>query len=59
MLKDLIQQDFKEASRNQEKVRLSVLKMLRADIIKKQQDKRKRYSFIQINPYDQLDSIAG
>ena len=40
MLKDLIQQDFKEAFKNQEKVRLSVLKMLRSDIVKKQQDKR-------------------
>ena len=44
MLKDLIQQDFKEAFRNQEKVRLSVLKMLRADIIKKQQDKRYQFN---------------
>ena len=40
MLKDLIQQDFKEAFRNQEKVKLSVLKMLRAEITKKQQEKR-------------------
>ena len=48
MLKDLIQQDFKEAFRNQEKVRLSVLKMLRADIIKKQQDKR--YQFKKDHP---------
>jgi len=40
MLKELIQQDFKEAFKNQEKVRLSVLKMLRADLVKKQQDKR-------------------
>ena len=40
MLKDLIQQDFKEAFKNQEKVRLSVLRMLRADIVKKQQEKR-------------------
>ena len=42
MLEDLIQQDFKEAFKNQEKVRLSVLRMLRADIVKKQQDKRYR-----------------
>jgi len=48
MLKDLIQQDFKEAFRNQEKVRLSVLKMLRADIIKKQQDKK--YQFKKDHP---------
>ena len=40
MLKDLIQQDFKEAFKNQEKVKLSVLRMLRADLVKKQQDKR-------------------
>jgi len=40
MLKELIQQDFKEAFKNQEKVRLSVLKMLRAGLVKKQQDKR-------------------
>ena len=40
MLKDLIQQDFKEAFRNQEKAKLSVLKMLRAEITKKQQEKR-------------------
>ena len=40
MLKELIQQDFKEAFKNQEKARLSVLKMLRADLVKKQQDKR-------------------
>ncbi len=42
MLKDLIQQDFKEAFKNQEKVNLSVLRMLRADIVKKQQEKRYR-----------------
>jgi len=40
MLKDLIQQDFKEAFKNQEKVKLSVLRMLRAELVKKQQDKR-------------------
>ena len=40
MLKDLIQQDFKEAFKNQEKVKLSALRMLRADIVKKQQEKR-------------------
>lgn len=40
MLEDLIQQDFKEAFKNQEKEKVSVLRMLKAEIVKKQQEKR-------------------
>jgi len=40
MLKDLILQDFKKAFKNQEKLKLSVLRMLKADFVKKQQEKR-------------------
>jgi len=44
MLEDLIQQDFKEAFKNQEKANLSVLRMLKAEITKSQQEKRYKLS---------------
>lgn len=40
MLKEQISKDFKEAFKSQEKERLSVLRMLKADIVKKEQNKR-------------------
>ncbi len=44
MLKEIIKKDFKEAFKKQKKAKLSVLKMLRADLEKKQQEKRYKIS---------------
>ncbi len=40
MLKEQIKKDFKEAFKNQKKDKISVLRMLKADITKKEQNKR-------------------